>query len=220
MATFLVLLGPPGAGKGTQAKRLASKLGIPQISTGDLFREHLKKQTELGQKANEYISRGELVPDDVTVGMVRERLSKPDCEQGAILDGFPRTVAQAEALDKILVGKGASLTAVLCIEISEQELLRRLTGRRVCRENGHIFHLEFNPPELAGECDYDGSALYQREDDKAETVKERIRVYREQTEPLCGYYDDCSKLVEIDGEKSIEAVTESLLEALQKRQEG
>lgn len=220
MANFLVLLGPPGAGKGTQAKRLASELDIPQISTGDLFREHLKKQTELGQKANEYISRGDLVPDDVTVGMVRDRLAKPDCERGAILDGFPRTVAQAEALDEILEQRGSALTAVFCIEISEQELLRRLTGRRVCRENGHIFHIEFNPPEVSGICDHDGSELYQREDDKPETVKERIRVYREQTEPLCGYYDNCSKLVEVNGEQSIEDVTETLLDAIQKRQAG
>jgi adenylate kinase len=220
MATFLVLLGPPGAGKGTQAKRLASKLGIPQISTGDLFREHLKKETELGKKANEYISRGELVPDDVTVGMVRNRLSRPDCEKGAILDGFPRTVPQAEALDEILAELDSTLTAVFCIEISEKELLRRLTGRRVCRESGHIFHIEFNPPQDPGVCDIDGSELYQREDDKERTVKERIRVYREQTEQLCGYYDSRSKLMEINGEQSIEAVTEALIEALQKRREG
>jgi adenylate kinase len=220
MATFLVLLGPPGAGKGTQAKRLASKLGIPQISTGDLFRDHLKKQTELGKKADEYISKGELVPDDVTVGMVRNRLSRPDCENGAILDGFPRTVPQAEALDEILLELDSFLTAVFCIEISEKELLRRLTGRRVCRESGHIFHIEFNPPQEPGVCDIDGSELYQREDDKERTVKERIRVYREQTEQLCGYYDSRSKLMEINGEQSIEAVTEALIEALQKRREG
>lgn len=220
MGTFLVLLGPPGAGKGTQAKRLAAELEIPQISTGDLFREHLKKQTELGQRANEYISKGELVPDDVTIGMVRERLSKQDCAEGAILDGFPRTVRQAEALDEILEQRRAELTVVVCIEISEEELLRRLTGRRVCREHGHIFHIDFNPPEARGVCDYDGSELYQREDDKEETVRERIRVYREQTEPLCDYYDDCSKLVEIDGEQSIEAVTEALLVAVRQRQAG
>ncbi|MGD8622316.1 MAG: adenylate kinase [Anaerolineales bacterium] len=214
MATFLVLLGPPGAGKGTQAKRLASELGIPQVSTGDLFREHLKKQTVLGQKANEYIKKGELVPDDVTVGMVRDRLSRPDCEEGAILDGFPRTVPQAEALDEILDELGEDLTGVFCIDISEQELLRRLTGRRVCRESGHIFHVEFNPPEEPGVCDYDGSELYQREDDKEETVKERIRVYQEQTAPLCDYYGKRGKLVDVDGEQSIEAVTEALLTAI------
>lgn len=214
MATFLVLLGPPGAGKGTQAKRLASELGIPQVSTGDLFREHLKKQTVLGQKANKYIKKGELVPDDVTVGMVRDRLSRPDCEEGAILDGFPRTVPQAEALDEILDELGEDLTGVFCIDISEQELLRRLTGRRVCRESGHIFHVEFNPPEEPGVCDYDGSELYQREDDKEETVKERIRVYQEQTAPLCDYYGKRGKLVDVDGEQSIEAVTEALLTAI------
>jgi adenylate kinase len=189
-------------------------LGIPQVSTGDLFREHLKKQTVLGQKANEYIKKGELVPDDVTVGMVRDRLSRPDCEEGAILDGFPRTVPQAEALDEILDELGEDLTGVFCIDISEQELLRRLTGRRVCRESGHIFHVEFNPPEEPGVCDYDGSELYQREDDKEETVKERIRVYQEQTAPLCDYYGKRGKLVDVDGEQSIEAVTEALLTAI------
>ncbi|MGD8552226.1 MAG: adenylate kinase, partial [Anaerolineales bacterium] len=194
--------------------RLASELGIPQVSTGDLFREHLKKQTVLGQKANEYIKKGELVPDDVTVGMVRDRLSRPDCEEGAILDGFPRTVPQAEALDEILDELGEDLTGVFCIDISEQELLRRLTGRRVCRESGHIFHVEFNPPEEPGVCDYDGSELYQREDDKEETVKERIRVYQEQTAPLCDYYGKRGKLVDVDGEQSIEAVTEALLTAI------
>jgi adenylate kinase len=217
MATFLVLLGPPGAGKGTQAKRLASELGIPQVSTGDLFREHLKQQTGLGQKANEYIKKGELVPDDVTVGMVRERLSRDDCENGAILDGFPRTVPQAEALAEILDDLGATLTGIFCIEISEQELLRRLTGRRVCRASGHIYHVEFNPPEEPGVCDHDGSELFQREDDKEETVKERIRVYREQTAPLCDYYAERGKLVEVDGEQNIEAVTKALLSAIEKK---
>lgn len=214
MATYLVFLGPPGAGKGTQAKRLAHELQIPQISTGDLFREHLRQETALGKRANEYIKKGELVPDEVTVGMVRDRLSAADCADGAIFDGFPRTVSQARALDEILDEKGATLTAVFCVDISEEELLRRLTGRRVCRENGHIFHLEFNPPEEAGVCDYDGSELYQRDDDKEETVRERIRVYQEQTAPLCSHYDKRGKLVEIDGEQSIEAVTVSLLQAL------
>ncbi|MDF1500000.1 MAG: adenylate kinase [Anaerolineales bacterium] len=214
MATYLVFLGPPGAGKGTQAKRLAHELQIPQISTGDLFREHLRQETALGKRANEYIKKGELVPDEVTVGMVRDRLSAADCADGAIFDGFPRTASQARALDEILDEKGATLTAVFCVDISEEELLRRLTGRRVCRENGHIFHLEFNPPEEAGACDYDGSELYQRDDDKEETVRERIRVYQEQTAPLCSHYDKRGKLVEIDGEQSIEAVTESLLQAL------
>jgi adenylate kinase len=149
--------------------------------------------------------------------MVRVRLSKPDCANGAILDGFPRTVPQAEALDEILDELGASLTGVFCIEISEQELLHRLTGRRVCRGDGHIFHVEFKPPEETGVCDYDGTELYQREDDKDETVKERIRVYREQTAPLCDYYGQRKKFMDIDGEQSIEAVTESLLTAIKQR---
>lgn len=217
MPTFLVLLGPPGAGKGTQAKRLAEELQIPQISTGDLFRDHLSKETELGVRANQYITKGDLVPDDVTVGVVQERLTKPDCKNGAILDGFPRTVRQAQAMDSLLEELGAELTGVYCIEISKDELLRRLTGRRVCRRSGHIFHIEFNQPEEPGVCDLDGSVLYQREDDKEETVEERIRVYHEQTAPLCGYYSERGKLVEINGEQNIQAVTDSLLAAITER---
>ena len=220
MSTFLILMGPPGAGKGTQAKRLAAELHIPQISTGDLFREHLRTGSELGEKANLYIRKGELVPDSVTVGMVQERLAQPDCAQGAIFDGFPRTVPQAEALDEILERDGSHLSGVLCIEVSEKEILRRLTGRRVCREAGHIFHITYSPPRVAGVCDLDGSALYQREDDSEATVKERIRVYREQTAPLCDEYRERGAVIEIDGEQDIESVSRSILAALAERRIG
>lgn len=220
MSTFLILMGPPGAGKGTQAKRLAAELQIPQISTGDLFREHLRTGSELGEKANLYISKGKLVPDSVTVGMVQERLAEPDCAQGAIFDGFPRTVPQAEALDEILERDGSHLSGVLCIEVSEKEILRRLTGRRVCREAGHIFHITYSPPRVAGVCDLDGSALYQREDDSEATVKERIRVYREQTAPLCDEYRERGMVIEIDGERDIESVSRSILAALAERKIG
>jgi len=214
MAPFLVLLGPPGAGKGTQAKRLSDILKVPHISSGDLFREHLKNQTKLGQLANAYMAKGELVPDDITVGMVRERLGCPDCAQGAILDGFPRTPEQAKALDAILAERGARLSAVLYFRVADDELVRRLSGRWMCRAAGHIFHEAFNPPRQPGVCDFDGSALYQRRDDHPETVRERIRVYHEQTAPLVEYYRKRGLLIEIDGQQGIEGVTDQLLAVL------
>ncbi|HHH82638.1 MAG TPA: adenylate kinase [Chloroflexi bacterium] len=214
MAPFLVLLGPPGAGKGTQAKRLSDILKVPHISSGDLFREHLKNQTELGQLANAFLAKGELVPDDVTVGMVRERLGRPDCAQGAILDGFPRTPAQAEALDAILAERGARLSAVLYFRVADEELVRRLSGRWMCRAAGHIFHEVFNPPKHPGICDFDGSALYQRQDDRPETVRKRIRVYHKQTAPLVEHYRRRGLLIEIDGTQGIEGVTDQLLAML------
>jgi adenylate kinase len=214
MPTYLVLLGPPGAGKGTQAQVVSEKLVLPHISSGDIFRENLKAQTELGKLAKDYMDRGELVPDDVTIAMIRERLSRSDAQNGALLDGFPRTPAQAQALDAMLVDFGGQVNGVPYIKVPEDVLVERLTGRWTCRAEGHVFHEKFNPPQKPGVCDYDGSELYQRDDDKAETVKRRIRVYLEQTMPLINYYQKQDKLLEIDGTQSIEAVSKDLMDAL------
>lgn len=214
MATYIVLLGPPGVGKGTQAKILAEKTNLAHISSGDLFRENIKNNTELGLLAQTFINKGELVPDNVTIGMIRDRLSLPDCAAGAILDGFPRTPAQADALQALLAEFGGQVNRVPFITASEQTLVERLAGRWTCRAQGHVFHEKFNPPKQSGICDIDGSELYQREDDKAETVQRRIRVYFEQTAPLVSYYQQQGLLVEIDGAQPIEAVTEQLLAVL------
>ena len=214
MPTYIVLLGPPGAGKGTQAQIVSARLGLPHISSGDIFRENLKNQTELGIHAKGFIDRGELVPDDVTIGMIRERLSRPDCQSGALLDGFPRTPQQAEALVGILAEYNGRVAAVPYINVPEVVLIERLTGRWTCRASGHIFHEKFSPPRQPGRCDHDGSDLYQREDDKAETVSRRIRVYFEQTMPLIDYYRRKGLLVELDGRQSIEKVSADLLAAL------
>lgn len=214
MPTYIVLLGPPGAGKGTQAQIVSARLGLPHISSGDIFRENLKNQTELGIHAKGFIDRGELVPDDVTIGMIRERLSRPDCQSGALLDGFPRTPQQAEALVGILAEYNGRVAAVPYINVPEAVLIERLTGRWTCRASGHIFHEKFSPPRQPGRCDHDGSDLYQREDDKAETVSRRIRVYFEQTMPLIDYYRRKGLLVELDGRQSIEKVSADLLAAL------
>jgi adenylate kinase len=216
MATYIVLLGPPGVGKGTQAKVLAEETGLVHISSGDLFRENIKNQTELGQLAQSFINKGELVPDDVTIAMIRERLSRPDCGKGAILDGFPRTPAQADALKQMLVGFDGDVDSVPYITADADVLISRLSGRWTCRANGHVFHATFNPPKQPGVCDLDGSELYQRDDDKAETVTRRIQVYLEQTAPLIAYYRQAGKLVEIDGTQPIERVTDALVKALKK----
>ena len=216
MATYIVLLGPPGVGKGTQAKILSERSGLAHISSGDLFRENLKNQTELGKLAQTYMTKGELVPDDVTIAMIRDRLARPDCEAGAILDGFPRTPAQADALETMLQEFNGHVDVVPFIAADEDILVDRLSGRWTCRANGHIFNEKFNPEKIRGICDFDGSELYQRDDDKSETVKRRVDVYLEQTSPLIQYYRDRGKLVEIDGTQSIESVTESLLEAVKK----
>jgi adenylate kinase len=216
MATYIVLLGPPGVGKGTQAKILSERSGLAHISSGDLFRENLKNQTELGKLAQTYMTKGELVPDDVTVAMIRERLSRPDCKDGAILDGFPRTPAQADALETMLHEFNGHVDVVPFITADEDILVERLSGRWTCRANGHVFNEKFNPEKERGKCDFDGSELYQRDDDKVETVKRRIDVYLAQTSPLINYYRDHGTLVEIDGTESIEKVTENLLEAVKK----
>jgi len=216
MTSFIVLIGPPGAGKGTQAEAISSKLHLPHISSGDLFRENLKDQTELGKLAGGYINKGELVPDDVTIAMIRERISKPDCQSGALLDGFPRTPAQAEALASMLSSINGQVTSATYIAVPESVLVDRLAGRWTCRKSGHVFHENFCPPQVPGKCDLDGSELYQREDDKSETVKRRIHIYLEQTQPLIEYYHQRGVLVEVDGTKSIEQVTLDLLAAVQK----
>jgi adenylate kinase len=214
VASYIVLLGPPGAGKGTQAEAISKKLNLPHISSGDIFREHLKNQTELGKLAAGFINKGELVPDDVTIAMIRERLSRPDCLPGALLDGFPRTPTQAEALANMLAEFKSQVKCVPYISVSEGVLIERLSGRWTCRSAGHIFHEKYNPPSKPGICDLDGSELYQREDDKAETVIRRIRVYLEQTQPLIEYYRQRGLLAEVDGTKPIEQVTVDLLAAL------
>jgi len=216
MATFIVLLGPPGVGKGTQAKILSEQTGLAHISSGDLFRENLKNQTELGKLAQTYMTKGELVPDDVTIAMIRERLSRPDCEAGAILDGFPRTPAQADALESMLQEFNGHVDVVPFVTADEDVLVERLGGRWTCRANGHIFNEKSNPPKNDKVCDFDGSELYQRDDDKEETVKRRIEVYFDQTSPLISYYRDHDKLVEIDGTRSIDQVTQDLLTAVKK----
>ena len=214
MAKYIVLLGPPGAGKGTQAQIIAEKYELVHVSSGDLFRENLKNETELGKLAQTFMKRGELVPDDVTIAMVRDRLSRPDCRNGALLDGFPRTPAQAEALAEMLKEFSGRVNLVPFISVPAEILVERLSGRWTCRSNGHVFHEKFNPPAKAGVCDLDGSELYQRDDDKPETVKNRIKVYQDQTAPLIAFYKENGLLAEVDGTRSIDEVTTALLQAI------
>jgi adenylate kinase len=216
MAKFYILIGPPGAGKGTQAKIVAEKYGLLHISSGDLFRENLKNQTELGKQAQGYMSKGELVPDELTIKMVRERISRPDCKNGALLDGFPRTPAQADALSEMLKEFNSKVELVPLIDVPEDVLIERLSGRWTCRAQGHVFHEKFNPPQKAGICDFDGSELYQREDDQKSTVVNRISVYSKQTAPLISYYSNKKLLVTIDGTKPIDQVSKELLSAIEK----
>jgi adenylate kinase len=216
MPTFIVLLGPPGAGKGTQAKVVAEKFGLVHISSGDLFRENLAGQTELGKLAQGYMNRGELVPDDVTIAMIRDRLSRPDCKGGAVLDGFPRTPAQADALEKLLASFGGKVNITPLISVPAKVLIERLSGRWSCKAQGHVYHALFNPPKETGKCDIDGSELYQRDDDKPETVERRIRVYTEQTSPLIEYYTKRGLLAEVDGTQEIDTVTGQLVGAIKK----
>jgi len=211
---YLVLLGAPGAGKGTQATGLAKALGTSHVASGDLFREALAKQTPLGIMAKAYMERGELVPDDVTIAMVMERLSQPDCERGAILDGFPRTIEQAGSLEAALGSKGHRIDLVPYIKVSEGTLLARLSGRWTCKKCGAIYHQLFNPPRQKGLCDLCGAELYQRSDDTPETHRRRIRVYFEQTSPLIDYFRQRGLLVEIDGEQGVEQVQGALLKAV------
>jgi len=212
-ATYIVMLGPPGAGKGTQAKILAEKLGLVHVSTGDLFRENLSQETELGKLASSFMVRGELVPDDVTIAMVKERLSRPDCARGAVMDGFPRTPAQAGAFETLLAEIDGKVDHVPFISVPNDVLVERLSGRWMSH-SGRVYHALYNPPKVKWVDDVDGSPLYQREDDKPETVLHRIKVYYDQTSPLIEFYRQAGTLVEIDGTQEIEQVTEDLLEAV------
>jgi adenylate kinase len=211
---YVVLLGPPASGKGTQAAMLREALNLPHVASGDLFRENLKNETELGKKARVYMDRGELVPDDVTIGMVMDRLRRPDCAGGALLDGFPRTIAQAEALERALAEKGQRISLVPNITVPDEVLVERVSGRRLCRTCGESYHVIFNPPKQPGVCDNDGGELYQRDDDQPETVRQRLSVYWEQTSPLIGYYRDQGVLVEVDGDQSIDSVAADLRAAV------
>ncbi|WP_017185221.1 adenylate kinase [Alkalibacillus haloalkaliphilus] len=202
----LILMGLPGAGKGTQAEKIVEKYNIPHISTGDMFRSAIKEGTPLGKEAKSYMDQGDLVPDEVTVGIVKERLSKPDCDKGFLLDGFPRTVAQAEALENLLSELNTKLDYVLHVQVPENKLVDRLTGRRICPECGATYHVEFNPPKEDGKCDVDGETLMQREDDQPETVKNRLKVNMEQTQPLLDYYGDKGYLVDVNGDQHIDDV--------------
>jgi len=211
MSRFYILLGPPGAGKGTQAAIIAEKCGIPHISSGNIFRENLLNDTELGKQAKFYMEKGELVPDGITIGMVEDRLSKPDCKEGALLDGYPRTPKQAQALNEFLKTNGNKINAVPFINVPSNELIERLSGRWTCKAESHVYHLKYKPPKQVNICDLDGSALYQREDDKRETVEQRIKVYLEQTAPLIAFYRKDGLLFEVDGSLIIEQVTEKLM---------
>ena len=210
----IVLLGGPGSGKGTQAQILSDTFHVPHVASGDLFREHLKNETSLGHVAQGYISRGELVPDAVTVVMVRERLGLPDCQGGVILDGFPRTIFQAEALERILLDYGRRLDLIAHIEVSPETLLKRLSGRRICSQCGFVYNQYFGPPKIAGQCDVCGGPLEQRLDDRPEIQRRRIEVYWEQTMPLIDYYRSRGILTGIDGEQDISGVQSQLLAAI------
>ena len=207
----IILLGPPGSGKGTQAVKLSKELGIPHISTGDLFRENISKNTELGKKAKSFMDAGKLVPDELVLDMVYDRVSQPDCKKGYLLDGFPRTIPQAEALDKFL--KNANLT-VLNLNVPDEVIIKRIAGRLSCKDCGNVHHKDFSPSKVANQCDKCGGELTTRKDDQPEVVKERLKVYHTQTEPLVEFYSKQGKLVSVDGQKSPEEVFNDLLSAL------
>jgi adenylate kinase len=211
---YIILLGAPGAGKGTQAVMLAEKLNLVQVASGDLFRQALQQETALGLKAKSYMEKGQLVPDEITIQMVLERLSAPDCENGAILDGFPRNTQQAEALDKALEEQSKAIDRVVYVMVSEDELMKRLSGRWICRNCQAPYHAVDSPPKVAGKCDRCGGELYQRADDTAETVKKRLKVYFAETSPLIDYYKRAGKLVEVNGEGSVPEVHERIVAAL------
>jgi adenylate kinase len=211
---YIILLGAPGAGKGTQAVMLAEKMKLVQVASGDLFRKALQQETELGKKAKVYMEKGQLVPDEITIQMVLDRLAEPDCKKGAILDGFPRNLEQAKALDKALKRESRAIDKVVYIRVSEGELLKRLSGRWICRKCQAPYHEVDSPPKVAGKCDRCGGELYQRADDNAETVKKRLKVYFTETSPLIDYYRQAGKLLEINGEGGTDKVNQRILAAL------
>ena len=217
---YLILLGPPGAGKGTQAERLCRELNLPHVASGVLFRDHLERETDLGKLARTYIDVGQLVPDDVTIAMVKERLSKPDCKEGALLDGFPRTLTQAEALNLLLQELGQRIAGVLFISVDDEVLIKRLSGRRICHKCQAPYHIVFSPPRKEGICDHCGGELYQRDDDQAETIKARIAVYHRQTAPLIEHYRGADILYEVAGDRDIDEVTSALLAVIRGLQTG
>lgn len=210
----LVLVGPPGAGKGTQAQFISAHMGIPKISTGDIFRANVSQGTELGQQAKKFMDAGDLVPDEITIGMVVSRLEEDDARKGFLLDGFPRNVPQAKTFNDLLLDAGTPLDVVLELVVDDDEVVRRLSGRRTCRNCGHIWHLDFDPPSAEGVCDICGGELFQRDDDKPETIRHRLEVYYEQTAPLVGYYAEAGVLVGIDAMGPVDDVTERALAAL------
>ncbi|WP_300351216.1 adenylate kinase [Clostridium sp.] len=210
----IVLLGPPGAGKGTQAKSISNRYSIPHISTGDIFRKNISENTPLGVEAKTYMDNGQLVPDEVTINMVKDRLQQNDCKNGYLLDGFPRTVLQAEALDSFLIERGESIDTALLIEVPKEFILERMTGRRVCPSCGASYHIKFNPPANDGKCDLCGSDVIQRKDDTEETVKERLEVYENQTQPLIDFYENKKQLSVVDGTQAINEVFESICNIL------
>jgi adenylate kinase len=212
----LVLVGPPGAGKGTQAQFIASHFAVPKISTGDIFRANVSEGTPLGLEAKKYMDAGDLVPDEVTIGMVKDRLAQDDASEGFLLDGFPRTVHQAEVLDEMLKEQRAALDVVLELVVDDDEVVRRLSGRRTCRRCGHVWHLDFDPPAAEGRCDRCSGELFQRDDDSEDTIRHRLEVYADQTSPLIGYYGDRGILAGVDATGPVEDVTERAINALRR----
>jgi len=211
---YIILVGAQGSGKGTQAEMLSQALGVPHVASGDLFRKAFDEKTELGLKAKPYIDRGELVPDDITVAMVLKRLEEPDCSQGALFDGFPRTLAQAEVLDKGLQGVGKQIDLAIYLQVHREELLKRLSGRYICRANQHVYNIYTRPPRVAGVCDIDGSELYQRSDDTGEAVQKRLDIFFNETLQLLDYYGNQKKLIEVDGNQDIDQVQQALLDVI------
>jgi adenylate kinase len=216
----IILIGAQGSGKGTQAEMLAQALGVPHIASGDLFRQEIEEQTETGLQAREYIDRGKLVPDDLTVRMILNRLKQPDCQAGVLMDGFPRTLAQAEALDKNLQEVGRRVDAVVYLNVPREELLRRLSGRYICKAHQHVYNIYSRPPKVAGVCDLDGSELYQRSDDVGEAVQRRLDIFFHETIRLLDYYGDQGKVIEVNGNQGIEEVQLALVDAIRKHMSG
>ena len=213
----IILIGPPGAGKGTQAEKISEKYQIPTISTGDIFRDHIKNETAIGLKVKEIIHEGQLVPDDITIGLVQERISKQDCIKGYVLDGFPRTIHQAEALDQILAENSQHVDLVVCLVVNDETIIERLSGRRLCKECGKPYHLLYNPPLEKDVCDKCSGALYQRDDDQDETVRQRLVTFHQQTAPLIDYYEKCGKIANVIGREKIEDTTAGMFTVLDQR---